>query len=166
MRCILVPDRLLIRYDEITPAQLRDAGVRLLLCDLDYTLAPKSVAEPDEALRRWIRTLQEAGITVMVLSNNRHPARVERFCGTLGIDYVGRAGKPLPGGLRRAMEKAGASPSETAMLGDKLLTDVLAAKCSGVHAWMVEPAGGARTCWQKVLHALQAPFKAAIGGKM
>lgn len=47
------------------------------------------------------------------------------------------------------------------MVGDKLLTDVLGARRSGVLALMVEPLGGTVTLWQKVLHALQAPFKAA-----
>lgn len=58
------------------------------------------------------------------------------------------------------MARAGVDRSATAMLGDKLLTDVLAARRAGVLALMVEPAGGAVTPWQKVLHALQAPFKA------
>ena len=57
------------------------------------------------------------------------------------------------------MERAGCQREETAMLGDKLLTDVLAANRAGVLALMVEPVGGAVTAWQKVLHALQAPFK-------
>ena len=46
------------------------------------------------------------------------------------------------------------------MLGDKILTDVMAAHFAGVWALMVEPLGGAVSPWQKVLHALQAPFKA------
>ena len=45
------------------------------------------------------------------------------------------------------------------MLGDKLLTDMLAANLAGAAALMVEPAGGAVTPWQKVLHAMQVPFK-------
>jgi hypothetical protein len=45
------------------------------------------------------------------------------------------------------------------MLGDKLLTDVLAANRAGVASLMVEPCGGAVTPWQKVLHAMQEPFK-------
>ena len=59
------------------------------------------------------------------------------------------------------MARAGVDRTHTAMLGDKLLTDVLAAHRAGVLSLMVEPAGGAVTFWQKVLHALQAPFKAA-----
>ena len=57
------------------------------------------------------------------------------------------------------MARAGKGRSETAMLGDKLLTDVLAAKRAGVLSLMVEPLGGAVGPWQKVLHALQAPVK-------
>ena len=115
-------------------------------------------------LRRWLEEMAQGGITVMILSNNRNPARVERFCRELGISYEGHAGKPSARGFRRAMARVGVTPEETAMLGDKLLTDMLGANLSGVTALMVEPAGGARTPWQKVLHALQAPWKYLAGG--
>lgn len=156
----LIPQMLLPGYGSLTPEMLRERGIRLLLCDLDYTLAPKYVPRPDDRLRAWLAEMQRAGIRVMILSNNRSPARVERFCRDLGIDYVGHAGKPSPRGYRQAMEKAGVTPGETAMLGDKLLTDVLGANRSGVWAVMVEPAGGPRGAWNHVLHGLQRPFKA------
>lgn len=157
----LIPARLFGSYREVTPELLRRHGVTLLLSDLDYTLAPKSVGRPDDALRAWIGELKAAGIQVMIVSNNRSGTRVTEFCADLGIPYQGRAGKPSAKGLKAAMARAGADRSRTAMLGDKLLTDVLAANRAGVLALMVEPAGGAVTLWQKVLHALQAPFKAA-----
>ena len=155
----LIPHVLLPSYDDLTPQMLTERGIRLLLCDLDYTLAPKYVPRPDEALRTWLAAMERAGVRVMILSNNRSPARVERFCRDLGIDYVGHAGKPSVRGYRQAMEKAGVTPVQTAMLGDKLLTDVLAAKRAGVLSLMVEPLGGAVGPWQRVLHALQAPVK-------
>lgn len=160
MRISLVPDGVYESYRQITPELLQSKGICLLLSDLDFTLAPKSTPRPDAAVRQWIDGLRSAGIRVMILSNNRSPARVERFCRDLGIDYVGHAGKPSPRGYRQAMEKAGATPGETAMLGDKLLTDVLGANRSGVWAVMVEPAGGPRGAWNHVLHGLQRPFKA------
>ena len=159
MRVSLSPDWRFDLYTDVTPGFLRTLGVKLLLCDLDYTLAPLSVARPDESLRRWIGAMDAAGIRVMILSNNRRAARVETFCRDLGITYVGHAGKPLRRGFRRAMAEAGVTPGETAMLGDKLLTDALGGHLSGVWVLTVEPAGGARTVGQKLLHALQAPFK-------
>ena len=155
----MTPYRVFDSYRSITPAFFMRHGIRLLLCDLDYTLAPKSQPEPDADLRRWLSDVRAAGVEVMILSNNRSPVRVERFCRDLGITYEGHAGKPSVKGFRRAMVRCGVTPRETAMLGDKLLTDVLAANLAGVTALMVEPAGGAVTPWQKALHAMQAPFK-------
>ena len=165
MRFSLIPHRLFATYDQVTPALLQGLGIRLLLCDLDYTLAPKYVPHPDEKLHRWVQQMQEAGIRVLILSNNRSPRRVETFCRPLGITYVGHAGKPAVRGFQQAMEQAGVTAKETAMLGDKLLTDVLGARRSGVLALMVEPAGGPRGAWNHVLHALQAPFKAMVKEK-
>lgn len=160
MRVSLVPDRLFETYEEITPEYLRQRGIRLLLSDLDYTLAPKYVPHPDDRVREWLHRMESAGVQVMILSNNRSSRRVETFCRELGIPYVGHAQKPRTTGFHRAMEQAGVTAAETAMVGDKLLTDMLGANLAGVLALMVEPAGGPKGAWNRVLHALQAPFKA------
>lgn len=156
----LIPHHVFDNYAEIAPAYLQARGITLLLSDLDFTLAAKHTRRPDQPLRDWIAALQEAGIALMIVSNNRSGKRVDEFCADLGVPYQGHAGKPSPKGLEAAMTRAGATRAETAMLGDKLLTDVLAANRAGVLALMVEPVGGAVTAWQQVLHALQAPFKA------
>jgi len=153
----LIPDRLFGSYTDVTPALLRSLDIRLLLCDLDYTLAPRSVPSPDGTLRQWLADCKAEGITVKILSNNRSTRRVETFCRELGISYVGHAGKPGVRGYREAMGDVRAV--HTAMLGDKLLTDVLGAKRSGVLALMVEPLGGPVGVWNHVLHLLQRPFK-------
>ena len=158
---MLTPDILFSSYRDITPAFLQSQGVTLLLTDLDYTLAPKAVRRPDEGLCQWIDCLKDAGITVMIVSNNRSGVRVTEFCGDLGIGYQGHAGKPSPRGLEAAMKRTGIDPAHTAMLGDKLLTDMLAAHRAGVTALMVEPLGGPVGVWNHVLHLLQRPFKAA-----
>ena len=138
----MTPYRVFDSYRSITPAFFMRHGIRLLLCDLDYTLAPKSQPEPDADLRRWLSDVRAAGVEVMILSNNRSPVRVERFCRDLGITYEGHAGKPSVKGFRRAMVRCGVTPRETAMLGDKLLTDMLGANRAGVLPLMVEPLGG------------------------
>lgn len=156
----LIPDRVFGRYNDITPEMLKDWGVQLLLCDLDYTLAPRSTATADVVLRAWLKECRHEGIRIMILSNNRSGKRVDTFCSDLGIPYVGHAGKPSRRGYQEAMALANVAPNETAMLGDKLLTDVLGAKRSGVLALMVEPLGGPVGAWNHVLHFLQRPFKA------
>ena len=161
----MIPCRVFDGYRSIAPDFLVRRGVRLLLCDLDYTLAPKAVKTPPEGVKAWIDGLKAAGITVMILSNNRNPARVERFCRELGISYEGHAGKPSARGFRRAMARVGVTPEETAMLGDKLLTDMLGAHAAGVLPLMVEPLGGPQGAWNRMLHLLQRPWKAAAREK-
>ena len=164
MRISLIPDYTCRIYRDVSANWLKQRGIRLLLCDLDFTLAPKFVSHPDAEVLAWIAEMKAEGITVMILSNNRSSQRVELFCRELDITYVGHAGKPARRGYRQAMEQVGVSARETAMLGDKLLTDVLGARCSGILSLMVEPAGGAITPWQKVLHTLQIPFKKLAKG--
>lgn len=159
MPASLVPALLVDRYAALTPDFLRARGITLLLSDLDFTLADKHTRRPDDALKRWIASLHAAGITFMIVSNNRSGRRVSEFCAELGVPYQGHAGKPGTRGLRAAMARADTDAAHTAMLGDKLLTDVLAANRAGVLSLMVEPVGGPVTAWQKVLHAMQSPFK-------
>ena len=162
----LVPDRIFDTYTQITPAYLRRRHITLLLSDLAFPLAAKKPRRPDPPLRDWIEALDRAGIRFMIVSNNRSGSRVTEFCADLGVSYQGHAGKPSTRGLEAAMARAGADRDHTAMLGDKLLTDVLAARRAGVLSLMVEPVGGAVTAWQKVLHALQAPSKALCRRRM
>ncbi|MBQ2738912.1 MAG: YqeG family HAD IIIA-type phosphatase [Oscillibacter sp.] len=160
MSLSLTPDRIFDRYTQITPEYLKQQGIKLLLSDLDFTLAAKSTRRPDDELRKWIAELKENDIQFMIVSNNRSGKRVTEFCADLGVPYEGHAGKPSTRGLENGMKRANVTREQTAMLGDKLLTDMLAANRAGVLALMVEPVGGAVTAWQKVLHALQEPFKA------
>ena len=162
----LIPDRVMDCYADLTVEYLKEKGVTLLLSDLDFTLAAKSTRRPDQLLREWIAELKEAGITFMIVSNNRSGKRVTEFCAGLGVPYQGHARKPSPAGLKAAMDRTGVDRGHTAMLGDKLLTDMLAANRAGVLALMVEPVGGPVTAWQKVLHALQEPFKAVCRRRM
>ena len=117
---------------DIEPAALARRGIRLLLADLDNTLAPYGEPEPTQAVRDWAAALGEQGITLFVLSNNRHPERPRRFSQALGVPFLGHAGKPKPGGFRRAMEQMGCTPEQTAIGGDQLFTDILGGRNAGV----------------------------------
>ena len=64
MSVSLIPGVLLDRYAQLTPEWLKKRGITLLLSDLDYTLAPKSVRRPDDELKNWISMLQAGGITM------------------------------------------------------------------------------------------------------
>ena len=83
---------------QITGEALQRRGIRLLLADLDNTLAPYGAPVPDERLKAWRDELAEHGVTLFILSNNRHESRPRIFAEALDMPYIGHAGKqrPLP----------------------------------------------------------------------
>lgn len=124
---------------EISPAALAGRGIRLLLADLDNTLVPYGVPEPDQALRDWTAALAAEGITLFVLSNNRKPNRPRRFSEALGVPFIGHAGKPKAASFHRAMAQMGCTPAQTAIVGDQIFTDILGGRSAGVTTLLVEP---------------------------
>lgn len=114
-------------------------GIRFLMMDLDNTLCPYSQSEPDDRLRAWQRELEAAGVTLFLLSNSRKPTRVAHFAQSMGIRYMGHAGKPKTGGYLRAMEENGFTPKESAMIGDQIFTDTLGANRAGIRSILVKP---------------------------
>ena len=124
---------------ELTGAALAGRGFTLLLADLDNTLVPYGVPLPDERLRAWRDDLAAHGVTLFVLSNNRHESRPRIFSDALDIPYIGHAGKPKTPSFYRAMERLGVSKEQTAIVGDQIFTDVLGGNRAGVSTILVEP---------------------------
>ncbi|MBR5542522.1 MAG: HAD hydrolase-like protein [Oscillospiraceae bacterium] len=87
--------------------------------------------------------LKKNGISLAVVSNNSRE-RVEKFCTPLGIDFYWKSGKPRRRTILRAMEKLGGTKKTTALVGDKMITDILGAKRSGILAIKVPPLGKRR----------------------
>jgi len=131
-------DKKFERFEDVTPELLKEAKVKLLLCDLDNTLRLHSEKEPADELADWVEELKNAGIKIVIISNNGRKKMMQKFCEPLGIDCVWWAKKPISTKLTAKMEELNIKPSETVMLGDKWSTDVLAAKFAKVRAWKVE----------------------------
>ena len=123
----------------IPPAALRERGIRLVLADLDNTLVPYRELEPPAKLIAWKEELETVGIALFLLSNSRKPDRPRLFAQKLGIPFLGRAGKPRRAGYFQAMERMGAGPEQTVMVGDQIFTDILGASRAGVGPLLVEP---------------------------
>lgn len=154
----LVPNFLFESIYAIDPAALRARGVTLLLADLDNTLAPYGVKTPSEEVRAWKEQMEAAGITLFILSNSRKPGRAARFAQALGVPYEGHAGKPKRGGFRRAMERFGAQPAQTAIVGDQIFTDIWGGNRAGVLTLMVKPIAFG-TVFRALRYGIETPFR-------
>lgn len=156
-----IPDQVYKHITEIVPKALVSRGIKLLLADLDNTLAQYGQNEPDAAVVEWRVRLRDAGVTLFLLSNNRRPTRVGQFAKALGAPVLGHANKPSTRGYRAAMERMGCGPEETAMVGDQIFTDILGAKRVGILALLVEPMECKGNPGRCLRYAVETPFRAA-----
>ena len=148
---------------QITGAALKARGIKLLLADLDNTLVPYGVPLPDERLKAWRDDLAAYGVTLFVLSNNRHESRPRIFAEGLGVPYIGHAGKPKTPSFVRAMERMGVTREQTAIVGDQVFTDVLGGNRAGVAAILVEPIRLAGNPGRYLRYAVEVPFRLLSG---
>ena len=156
MADLLIPDYIFSSYKDITPEFLIQAGVSALLIDIDNTLAPYEQDEPDEQTISWFSSLEENGICAALISNNEQK-RVELFNKDLGLIAFYKSGKPFSKNLRKAMAKMGSDISNTAMLGDQLLTDAAAGKLLGLKTIIVPPIKDKTNWFFRTKRALEVP---------
>ena len=151
-----LPDYVFERFSDITPEFLQDLGICALLCDIDNTLAPYEEDAPSDRVVEWIESLKRCGISVALVSNN-NAERVEVFNRDLGLVALSKSGKPFPKKLRAAMKKIGGDKSNTAMIGDQLLTDAVAGKNLGLTTIIVPPINDRKSAFFRFKRALEVP---------
>lgn len=131
------------RVEDIDLAALRAQGIRALLLDLDNTLTAWRGYEISPELQTWLEQARR-DFQVCLVSNQIKGRRVREIAARLGIPCVhglGPWGKPGRLIFRRAVEKTGIPPEQTAMIGDQLFADIRGARRAGMYAILVEPVG-------------------------
>lgn len=135
---LLVPDARVESVLDLDVGRLRRMGLEALLVDVDGTLKNYRAESLRPGVRAWLESLVQAGFRVCLLSNGLSP-RIGRLAAGLGLPFVSQACKPLPFGCRRAMRRLKADGPRTAVVGDQLFADVLAARLAGLRSILVRP---------------------------
>lgn len=142
---------------QIQPGLLRQYGIRGLMLDLDNTLTTHDNPAPAEGVLSWIGVMRQAGIAMMIVSNNR-PHRVQPFAAALGLPFVAEGAKPLPRGFRLAQKRMQLPFSQLAVVGDQIFTDILGANLCGVKSIYVRPIQYENKGFLRVKRWLERPF--------
>lgn len=116
----------------------KENNIKIIFCDLDNTLDPFYVKEPTLKAYNLVKNLQDNDIQLIITSNN-HGERVTRYSKLLGVECHYSSQKPLGYRLRRFIKKNNFNPNEIVMIGDQLLTDVIASKNTKVRSILTEP---------------------------
>lgn len=124
---------------EIDYEKLKNSGIRCLVYDLDNTLGLISHKKcPDEA-KKLIKKLQKDFI--VVISSNNTKRRLKPYLEELGIDGVAWSVKPSIRGLLIIKNKYKLKKKEMCIIGDQIVTDILAGKRFRIKTILVDPLG-------------------------
>lgn len=123
---------------DLTPEKLQSLGIKGIITDLDNTLVEWDRALATAELEIWLQTMQDAGIQIIIASNNGED-RVKKFADPVGLPYLYRAKKPLLGAFKEALIQLDLNPNEVMMLGDQMLTDMMGANRMKLHTILVKP---------------------------
>lgn len=132
------PDLYIQSIYDLPLAELKEMGIRGLVFDIDNTVAPFDVADPDEKLIDFFAQMQDMGFRLCILSNN-NKERVHRFNKPLKALAIHKAGKPNPRKMKQALKRLGLVPQEAAMVGDQVFTDMWCGHRGGLYCIMTAP---------------------------
>lgn len=154
---ILIPDKIFDSINDISAQLLEKEGIKGLVLDIDYTLAPKSEPLPDDVVIEFIKNLKSAGIELYIISNN-HKNRVSKFASAIDLKFICNGMKPFPRSFRKAAREMGLKAQEVAAVGDQIYTDIIGAHSAGMRAWLVTPNGVNKSLFNKLRRCFELPF--------
>ncbi|MHC4179459.1 MAG: YqeG family HAD IIIA-type phosphatase [Planctomycetota bacterium] len=123
---------------QLSLKRLCDLGLDALLLDVDSTLKRYGDDRPTAEVAAWLDELRTGGIGLCLVSNGLG-GRVRRFAENTELPFVSKALKPFPFRCRAAVRRMGFQPSRTAMVGDQVFADVMAARLAGLTSILVRP---------------------------
>jgi HAD superfamily phosphatase (TIGR01668 family) len=138
LKKLFTPDYMFPDLLQVDFQTLADQGYKLILLDIDNTLALHGASVADDYARQVIGRVQEAGLVCQIITNAMWK-RARQYAAGLDVSVRAQAGKPSTYGIRKACLAAGIAPEQCVMIGDQLLTDVLAARRAGCLAILVRP---------------------------
>ena len=122
-----------INYDK-----LKERGIKCLLFDLDNTIVPYVDKVPTKKLKKHFDKLTNIGFKVIIFSNSPRK-RLEPFKKELNVDCCASARKPSKSKFIKVMNTYNYTLSETAIIGDQLLTDIYGGNKVGITTILVNP---------------------------
>ncbi|MGL4943911.1 MAG: YqeG family HAD IIIA-type phosphatase [Thermoguttaceae bacterium] len=153
------PDYAVERVTDLTPDKLAAWGIASLLLDVDCTLKPYRATNVADDVAAWLATMYASKITLCLISNGR-PERIAAFAESVSLPFVAIARKPLPFKCREAVRVMQFVSERTALVGDQLFTDIVAANLCGLTSILVDPISPEQEPW---FARIKRPLERLVG---
>lgn len=115
-------------------------GIKCIVFDLDNTLGKIDNLECPDKTKKLLKELQK-DFTIFISSNNTRK-RIEPYLKELGVEGVAWSLKPSTRGLRK-VRSYGFKKEEMVIIGDQIVTDILAGRRFKIKTILVDPLGKA-----------------------
>ena len=124
---------------EIDYNKLKEDGIKCLVFDLDNTLGLISHKRCPDETRKLIKKLKKDFL--VVISSNNNKTRLKPYMEELDIDGVAWSMKPSIRGLLKIKLKYKLNKKEMCIIGDQIVTDILAGNRFRIKTILVDPMG-------------------------
>lgn len=147
-----LPDYIVDSVTDIDFDHLRREGVKVCLFDLDHTILHHgtTIIQP-----QILEHIHASGMRVYIATNRVYSPLLDEIAAQLKADGVvhavrGSFAKPSRAYYAHAIEKAGCSPEQIVMVGDRIIQDIWGARRSGLRAILLSKFGPIRW-WDQLL---------------
>ncbi|MEC9452134.1 MAG: YqeG family HAD IIIA-type phosphatase [Cyanobacteriota bacterium] len=117
---------------------LLDQGLQALILDVDRTLLPGREIELPLSVTSWVKEAQRH-LLLHLFSNNPSRKRIGSVAEQLDLTFTCSAAKPRRARLRKVLNQIQCKPTEIAIVGDRIFTDVLAGNRLDLYTVLVRP---------------------------
>jgi HAD superfamily phosphatase (TIGR01668 family) len=154
MRNNLIPRLYVNSPYELDIGILKKNSIEGIIIDIDNTLVPWSEKYADQKVVDLVNKLLEAGYKLCILSNGTR-RRVELFNKDIKLPAVYNAVKPRRAAFHRALKHLGTQPSNTAIIGDQIFTDILGGNRMGLFTILVVPRSSKELLWTRLVRQIE-----------
>jgi len=163
-RFSLIPDYVFRDITDVPVDFLKKHGIKFLMLDLDNTLAAYDEHVMADEIVEWLDDVRNSGIKLFIISNSTRTNRVSPLSDSVGISYIMKSFKPSPKSLLTAMEQEGFDRDVSALAGDQISTDGIAANRAGVISIVIRPRHFSNI-FLAIRYAFEIPFRAMCKNK-
>ena len=134
---IFKPECYIQSYKHIDINKLKEKNYQLIIVDIDNTLIPCDSKIVSKDAIDFVNKLKEDFIVVVASNNVRK--RVKPLADKLTLPFYSFALKPLPFTFYHISKKYHGDRKKILLIGDQIMTDVLASKTSNISCILVDP---------------------------
>lgn len=140
---------------EIDFTSLYANGKRIILSDLDNTIAQYHEKTPSKECLEWNQKLRAMGFKIYLVSNN-HAKRLAEYTKEFMVDgYISDACKPFKRKMEKFFKKNNVKKAEVIALGDQLVTDISAFNKLKVDSILVKTINQKKQKWYTKINRIR-----------